>query len=79
MLALANTIHDIDVCDTVISTDDIAGYKVFDLKGIRRCFASGYQAALEVIDSGRLPALPGSVLYNRTTSQSSQKQSSSDK
>lgn len=50
MLARANTMHDIDICDMMISLKDIADYKVFNLKDINRCFKCGYEAASKALD-----------------------------
>lgn len=50
MLARANTTHDLELCDVVISTDDISDYKIFNLKDIRRCYQSGYDAARRALE-----------------------------
>lgn len=55
MLARANTIHDLELCDTIIATDKIADYKVFDLKDIQRCFRSGYEAAAKALEKISIP------------------------
>lgn len=42
LMSKNNTAADMDICDLVIRTDEIARYKVFDLKGIETVFALGY-------------------------------------
>lgn len=41
-----------DLCDLAISVDDIASYKVFNLKEIRRVFRSGYDSTLSAMLDG---------------------------
>ena len=43
LMAKNNAVHDMELCDILIRTDEIAKYKVFDLKGIKRVFDSGYE------------------------------------
>ena len=50
MLAKSSQVHDMEMCDLVISTTDIAHYKVFDLKGIKKCFQCGYESAKMAMD-----------------------------
>lgn len=42
LMAKNNAVHDMELCDMLIRTDDIAKYKVFDLKGIKGVFNRGY-------------------------------------
>lgn len=44
-----NTNDDMTVADMLIRTDDIANYKVFDLKGKQDAFDSGYRSASEYL------------------------------
>ena len=46
MMSKNNTVDDMERCDMLINTVDIAGYKVFDLKGIKSVFDSGYQSTM---------------------------------
>ncbi len=42
-----------ELCDLAVSIDDIASYKVFNLKEIRRVFRSGYDSTLAaLLDAG---------------------------
>ncbi|MBD5345586.1 MAG: patatin-like phospholipase family protein [Bacteroides sp.] len=51
LVAKSNAVQDMKLCDLVISFDDIADYKVFDLSGTEGVFSSGYEAALKAIRS----------------------------
>ena len=42
LMAKNNASHDMELCDMLVRTDEIAQYKVFDLKGIRRVYQRGY-------------------------------------
>lgn len=56
LLAKNNATHDMNLCDMLINTDDIAQHKVFDLKGIRHIYESGYRTALNFFEQkGILP------------------------
>ena len=37
-----NLAADLQQCDMVITTDQIANYKVFDLQGLNKVFKAGY-------------------------------------
>lgn len=62
LLVKNNANPDMELCDLVIETRDIAHYKVFDLRGIRRVYRTGYQNAMEaLLDNGfRRVNSPGS-------------------
>lgn len=49
LMAKNNAVSDMELCDIVIRTDEIAKYKVFDLKGIRRVFDSGYRDTMNFL------------------------------
>ena len=51
LMAKSNAVHDMDVCDMVVSVDEIAKHKVFDLNGITRVFDSGYEATMRYFES----------------------------
>ena len=46
LMAKNNAAHDMELCDMLIRTDDIAKYKVFDLKGIHRVAEEGYRQTM---------------------------------
>lgn len=41
-----NSAADLSQCDIVVTTDDIASYKVFDLRGIQEVFKAGYERTM---------------------------------
>lgn len=41
-----NLAADLKLCDMLISTDDIADYKVFDLQGLNKVFKAGYDRTM---------------------------------
>lgn len=41
-----NSATDLRLCDMLISTDEIADYKVFDLQGLKRVFEVGYEQTM---------------------------------
>lgn len=43
LMAKTNVLTDMNMCDMVVRTDDIARYQVFNLKEIDRVFESGYR------------------------------------
>lgn len=47
MMAKNNAAHDMELCDMVVRMDDIARYKVFDLKGITGVFEAGYRSTMD--------------------------------
>lgn len=51
MMSKNNTVDDMARCDMLINTTAIAGYKVFDLKGIEKVFESGYRATMAYFES----------------------------
>ena len=48
-MAKSNQINDMNICDLVIQTPEIAAYQVFNLKDIQKVFLSGYAAAHKAI------------------------------
>ncbi len=53
LLVKNNSVSQMDLCDLAISIDDVASYKVFNLKEIRRVFRSGYDNTLSaLLDAG---------------------------
>ena len=48
-MAKANQQQDMQMCDRVIVTPDLAGYQVFNLKDIKKAYLSGYAAAHRTI------------------------------
>lgn len=60
LMAKNNALHDMEMCDMVIRTDDIARYKVFDLKGIEGVYRQGYEDTMRYFSSrGVTPHEPG--------------------
>lgn len=49
LLARVNAISDLQLCDTVISTDAIASMQVFNMKEKERIFKSGYKSAKQAL------------------------------
>lgn len=49
LMAKSNQTLDMEMCDLVIKTPEIAGYQVFNLKDIRKVYLSGYAAAHKAI------------------------------
>lgn len=49
LLAKTNVVADMELCDIVIRTDEIAKYKVFNLKQIEKVFESGYRYTLDFL------------------------------
>lgn len=47
LMAKNNALSDMELCDMLIKTDEIARYKVFDLKNITRVFDSGYRTTMD--------------------------------
>lgn len=50
LMAKNNALHDMELCDMLIRTDDIAKYKVFDLKGIHEVENAGYRRTMEFFE-----------------------------
>lgn len=51
LMAKNNAVHDMEICDMVVRTDEIAKYKVFDLKGITHVYESGYDSTMKYFAS----------------------------
>lgn len=49
LMAKSNQFDDMEMCDHVIVTPELAGYQVFNLKDINKVFLSGYAAAHRAI------------------------------
>ncbi|MBD5225547.1 MAG: patatin-like phospholipase family protein [Bacteroidales bacterium] len=49
LMAKSNQLDDMEMCDHVIITPELAGYQVFNLKDINKVFLSGYAAAHRAI------------------------------
>lgn len=49
LMAKSNQALDMEMCDLIIKTPDIAAYQVFNLKDIRKVYLSGYAAAHKAI------------------------------
>lgn len=49
LMAKSNQMTDMEMCDLVIKTPDIAAYQVFNLKDIKKVYLSGYAAAHKAI------------------------------
>ncbi|MDE5940850.1 MAG: patatin-like phospholipase family protein [Muribaculaceae bacterium] len=49
LMAKANQLEDMKMCDKVIITPELAGYQVFNLKDINKVYLSGYAAAHRAI------------------------------
>ncbi len=68
LLAKTNSFADMEICDILIRTDEIARYKAFNLKQIERVYESGYRDTMEFLlshgfhriteDTGAQKALP---------------------
>lgn len=57
LMAKNNALADMELCDMLIRTDEIARYKVFDLKNITHVFDSGYRTTMDYFASkGIFPA-----------------------
>lgn len=53
LLVKNNSLPQMELCDLAITIDDVASYKVFNLKEIRRVFRSGYDNTLKaLLDAG---------------------------
>ncbi len=53
LLVKTNSIEQMQMCDLAVSINDIAKYKVFNLKEINRVFRSGYDSTVSaLLDSG---------------------------
>lgn len=61
LVARTNVVKDMGLCDLTIQTDEIAGYKVFNLKEIERVFRIGYRRTLDVLMSNKAD-LPSGIL-----------------
>ena len=46
MMMKNNSAADLSQCDMVITTDEIANYKVFNLQGLKKVFDSGYRSTM---------------------------------
>ena len=49
LVTKTNALGDMALCDMIVRTDDIARYKVFDLKGIEDVYESGYRDTLNFL------------------------------
>lgn len=49
LMAKSNQVSDMQMCDLVIKTPEIASYQVFNLKDIKKVYLSGYAAAHRAI------------------------------
>ncbi len=49
LMAKANQLDDMKMCDRVIITPELSGYQVFNLKDINKAYLSGYAAAHRAI------------------------------
>lgn len=49
LMAKANQLEDMNMCDHVIITPELSGYQVFNLKDINKAYRSGYAAAHRAI------------------------------
>lgn len=49
LMAKTNVIHDMEICDIVIRNEEIARYKVFNLKEIEKVFESGYRDTIKFL------------------------------
>lgn len=53
LMAKTNTVRDMELCDIVIRNEEIARYKVFNLKQIEKVFESGYTDTMKfLLDNG---------------------------
>lgn len=55
LMSKNNAEPEMELCDMVVRTDRIARHKVFDLKGIRRVFDSGYEYTRAALASTDIP------------------------
>lgn len=53
LMARTNAISDMELCDIVIETKDIAQHKVFDLKERTKVYKSGYAITRQVLEENR--------------------------
>lgn len=53
LMARTNAISDMELCDIVIETKDIAQHNVFDLKERTKVYKSGYAITRQVLDENR--------------------------
>ena len=51
LMAKNNAVPDMNLCDMLIRTDEIARYKAFDLTGIRHVFDAGYRTTMDFFRS----------------------------
>lgn len=58
LMSKNNSVHDCELCDMLVTTSDIADYKVFDLKGITQVFEAGYQATAEYLRAHGIEIAP---------------------
>lgn len=58
MMMKNNSMADQSICDMLVTTDDIAGYKVFDLQGLQRVFDSGYNTTMAYFRSRGISVPP---------------------
>lgn len=58
LLVKNNSLPQMELCDLAISIDDIASYKVFNLKEIKRVFRSGYDNTLSALLSAGFTQRP---------------------
>lgn len=49
LMAKTNTVADMELCDIVIRTDEIARYRAFNLKQIEKVFESGYRDTMNFL------------------------------
>lgn len=55
LMSRSNALPDMEMCDIVIQTTDIADYKVFNLREIQKVYDSGYKCAIETLKSVGFP------------------------
>ena len=55
LMAKANQLGDMKMCDHVIITPELSSYQVFNLKDIKKAYLSGYAAAHRAIKDWQLP------------------------
>lgn len=53
LMAKTNAIPDMALCDLAVETRDIASYKVFNLKEIKRVYQSGFDSTIEALRNER--------------------------
>lgn len=51
LMSKNNATHDMEMCDMLIRTDEIAHHKAFDLKGITDVFNNGYDSTMRYFES----------------------------